>query len=68
MGLGSWESFQSPLTRHHAQLSISFGGICFLFMEDYAPFAFLGNWVLVVPYLCFRFCIFDRPILEEYVS
>jgi len=22
----------------------------------------------VAPYLCFRFCIFDRPTLEEYVS
>jgi hypothetical protein len=22
----------------------------------------------VVPYLCFRFHIFDKPILEEYVS
>ncbi len=37
-------------------------------MEDYAPYAFLGSWVLVIPYLCYRFCIFDRPILEEYVS
>jgi len=34
-------------------------------MEDYAPSAFIGSWVLVVPYLCYRFCIFDRPILEE---
>jgi hypothetical protein len=37
-------------------------------MEDYAPSTFLGSWVLAVPYLCFRFCIFYRPILEEYVS
>ncbi len=22
----------------------------------------------MAPYLCSRFCIFDRPILEEYVS
>ncbi len=32
-----------------------------------APSTFLGSWVLVVPYLCSRFCIFDRPVLEEYV-
>jgi hypothetical protein len=37
-------------------------------MEDYAPSNFLGNWVLVVPYLCSKFRIFDKPILEEYVS
>jgi hypothetical protein len=37
-------------------------------MEDCAPSIFLGNWALVAPYLCFRFCIFDRPILEKYVS
>ncbi len=37
-------------------------------MEDCALFVFLGSWALVAPYLCFRFCIFDRPILEEYVS
>ncbi len=37
-------------------------------MEDCAPSIFLGNWALVVSYLCFRFCIFDRPVLEEYVE
>jgi hypothetical protein len=37
-------------------------------MEDCAPSTFLGNWDLVAPYLCSRFCIFNRPILEEYVS
>jgi hypothetical protein len=37
-------------------------------MEDYAPSIFLGCWALVALYLCFRFCIFDRPVLEEYVS
>jgi len=36
-------------------------------MEDYAPSIFLRNWVLMVSYLCFRFHIFDRPVLE-YVS
>jgi hypothetical protein len=36
-------------------------------MEDYAPFTFLGNMVLMTPYLCSRFRIFDKPILEEYV-
>ncbi len=38
------------------------------FMEDYAPFAFLRNRVLMALYLCSRFCIFDKHILKEYVS
>jgi hypothetical protein len=37
-------------------------------MEDCAPFTFLGNWALVAPYMCSKFCIFDKPILDEYVS
>jgi len=37
-------------------------------MEDCAPSIFLGNWALMVLYLCFKFHIFNRPILEEYVS
>jgi len=37
-------------------------------MENCAPFAFLWNWALVVSYLCSRFRIFHKPILEEYVS
>jgi hypothetical protein len=36
-------------------------------MEDCAPSTFLRSWALVAPYLCFRFCIFDKPILEKYV-
>ncbi len=36
-------------------------------MEVCAPSTFLGNWVLVAPYLCSRFHIFDKPILDEYV-
>jgi len=31
-------------------------------------FFFLRSWALLALYLCFRFCIFNRPILEEYVS
>jgi hypothetical protein len=46
---------------------MSFGGIDLISMEDCAPFAFLGSWALMVSYLCFRFCISNRPILEEYV-
>jgi len=37
-------------------------------MEDCAPLVFLKSWALVASYLCSRFRIFDRPILEEYVS
>jgi hypothetical protein len=37
-------------------------------MEDYALSIFLMSCAMVVRYLCFRFHIFDRPILEEYVS
>jgi len=58
--------FSRPL-RNHAQLLISFGGIKLLFTEDCAPSTFIGNWALVAPYLCIRFRIFDRPILEDYV-
>jgi hypothetical protein len=68
MGPRSWESIQGPLMRHQAQLPISFGGIDLLFMENYAQSDVLGNWALVAPYLCSKFCIFDKPILEEYVS
>jgi len=43
MGLGSWESFQDPITRHQARLLISFGGISLISMEDCAPSTFLGS-------------------------
>jgi len=36
-------------------------------MEDCVQSTFLGNWVLVAPYLCSKFHIFNRPILEKYV-
>jgi hypothetical protein len=36
-----------------------YGGLC--------PFAFLGSWVLVAPYLCSKFHIFYRLVLEKYV-
>ncbi len=36
-------------------------------MEDCAPSIFLMNWALVAPYLCSRFRIFDKLVLEEYV-
>jgi hypothetical protein len=36
-------------------------------MEVYAPFVFLRSWVLVVQYMCSRFYIFYRPVLEKYV-
>ncbi len=67
MGSRSWESIQGPLARHQAQLSIFFGGISLLFMEDYAPSTFLASWALVVLYLCFSFRIFNIPISKEYV-
>jgi hypothetical protein len=54
--------------KHEARLPISFGGICLIFMEDCATFAFSGSLVLLAPYLCFRFHIFDRSILEECFS
>jgi hypothetical protein len=37
-------------------------------MEDYAPFVFLRSLTLMVPHLCSRFRIFNRFVLEEYVS
>jgi hypothetical protein len=56
MGLRSWEFTQGPLSGHHAQLSISFNGICIFIYGKLNPIYF------------FRFYIFDRLILEEYVS
>jgi hypothetical protein len=54
--------------RCQAQLLISFGSIgLFSMEEDCEPFSFLKSWVLVVLYLCIRFHIFDKPILEEYI-
>jgi hypothetical protein len=38
------------------------------FMEDCAPTYLSRELVLVAPYLCFRFCIFNKPVLEEYLS
>jgi hypothetical protein len=64
MGLGWWEFFYHPLARHQVQLPISFGEISLLSMEECAPFVFLGSWVLVALYLCFKFCIFKKPFLE----
>ncbi len=68
MGLRLWEFFQNPLARRQAWLPISFGDIGFLSMKDYAPFVLIGSWALVAPYLCHRFHIFNRFVLEEYVS
>jgi hypothetical protein len=67
MGPELWESFQGPLTKRQARLLIFFGGIGLLFMEDCVSSAFLKSWALVALYLCSRFCIFDRPVLDEYV-
>jgi hypothetical protein len=67
MGLGSWEFFHGPLMKCQIQLSISFGGVGLLSMKDCAPSTFLGSWVILVSYLCYRFRIFDRSILGGYV-
>jgi hypothetical protein len=50
-----------------ARLPIFFGGLGLLSMEDCAPYVCIGSWALMVPYLCSTFCIFNRPVLEEYV-
>jgi hypothetical protein len=39
----------------------------FFFMKECAPFIFLRSWVFVALYLCSRFHIFNKPVLEEYV-
>jgi hypothetical protein len=65
---GHYGCFFKAIARRQVRLLISFNGINLFSMEDCAPFASLGNWALVAPYLCFRFHIFDKPILEEYVS
>ncbi len=48
------------------ELPISFGGVGLHSMEDCAPFALLRSLALVPPYLCSRFCIFDKFVSEEY--
>ncbi len=53
--------------KHHVQLPISFDGICLISMKDCGPLIFLRSWVLVVPYLCSKFHILHRPVLEKYV-
>jgi len=54
--------------RRQVRLPISFGGINLHPMEDCAPFVFLRCWALVILYFCFRFHIFNKLGLEEYVS
>jgi hypothetical protein len=53
---------------YQVRLLISFGGTGFISTEDYAPFNFLGSWILVALYLYFKFHIFNKLVLEEYVS
>jgi hypothetical protein len=47
---------------------MSFCGISFLSMEDCAPFSLLGSVAPVASYLCSRFRVFYRFVLEEFVS
>ncbi len=35
-------------------------------MDNCAPFVFLGSWASVIFYSCFKFCIFNILVLEEY--
>jgi len=51
MGLGSWESFQGPLTRPQARLLISFGGINIFLYGELCPICFFKD-------LGFGGCIF----------
>jgi len=59
MGLRLWEFFKGPLARRQARLLMSFSGINLLFMEDYAPLAFLGIglWWLHICVIGFIFLI-----------
>jgi hypothetical protein len=36
-------------------------------MEDCATSTFQWSWALVAPYVCYKFRIFDKTILEKYV-
>jgi hypothetical protein len=53
MGPRSWEFFQGPLMRHQTWLLISFNGIGFQFMEDYAPSIFLESQALMALYFLY---------------
>jgi hypothetical protein len=59
--------YSGPLDGASSPTPIFFGGTSLLSMEDCALFAFLGSWALVGLYLCSKFHIFDKPILEEYI-
>jgi hypothetical protein len=51
--------------RHEAWQPIFFGDIGLLFMKVFASIVFLRRWALMALYLCFKFLIFDKLILEE---
>jgi hypothetical protein len=61
------EVFLGPLSKALGSNTNIFWWYKLFFIENCAPFIFLRNWVLVVPYLCFTFRIFYRPVLEKYV-
>jgi len=70
----SWETYRvrgvysKPFYEVLGLIIDIFCGIGLLFVEDCALSIFFKSWVLVASYLCSRFHIFDKPILEEYVS
>jgi hypothetical protein len=66
MGLASWESIQGPLVGCEAQLPISFGGKGLFIYGGLCPIYFYRELGLVVSYLCSRFRIFNKFVLEEY--
>jgi hypothetical protein len=60
--------FLGPLSEVLGSITVILWWYRFLSMEDCAPSTFLGSWALVALYLCFKFRIFYRTFLEEYVS
>jgi hypothetical protein len=57
--------YYGSLMGHQAQLLVSFGGIGFLFMDNYTPSTFLGSLVLVALYLCCKFLIFNESFWKS---
>jgi hypothetical protein len=59
--------FSGPLNKASSSTTDILWWYMFFLYRGLCPICFLGSWVMVVPYLCSRFHIFDKPVLDKYV-
>jgi hypothetical protein len=59
--------YSEPFSRASCPTHDFFWWYMFFIYGRLCPICFL-SWVLLAPYLCLRFYIFDIPILEEWFS